>query len=255
MKKYMLLASMVVFISLSLVGHASAAPYLINDPFTMGTADWLADVRLRNFNTTIADYEMMVNASPTRTPGENQVNGHVPGSGAFADWAQNNAFRITYDPLADSGAGWVSLQLVGSGQRVSGSPGSYDVTIGRAPDAVTAGQVNYIEFSLWDRINFPTFTNGLTLSDLDGNYIGNFILSASGIDSWAIVDPDGTTLNDGFILQGDFTLDLSRVAEGREGDKIIFGIGNHSAVPIPGAIWLFGAGIVGLAGFRRRFQN
>jgi hypothetical protein len=142
--------------------------------------------------------------------------------------------------------------------RVSGTPGTYDVTIERAPDAVTAGLINYIEFSLWDRENFPTFNNGLTLSDLDGTSLGNFSLSAAGINSWAIIDPDGSTLHNGFVLRGDFTLDLTKVAEGREGDKIIFGIGNHSevsAVPIPATVWLFGSGLASLIGLGRKMRG
>lgn len=75
----------------------------------------------------------------------------------------------------------------------------------------------------------------------------------SGIDNWAILDPGGLTLNNGFVLQGSFTLDLTKLAEGREGDKITFGIGNNSLVPVPvpGAVLL---GILGLgaAGFKLR---
>ena len=123
----------------------------------------------------------------------------------------------------------MSLKLVGSGPRQLGTPGGYDVTIGRAPDAVTAGPVNYINFQLWDRVNFPTFS-GLTISDLDGNNLGTFTLPAVGIGSWSIEDPGGVTLANGFILQGSFVLDLTKLAEGREGDKIIFGIGNNSLV-------------------------
>jgi len=197
-------------------------------------------VRFRNFTANAnGDYEMMVNASPTRTPGVNQVNGQVPG-GSSAYWAENNSFWITYDPLANSGAGNVSLRLVGSGRT------SYDVTIGRAPDAVTAGLVNYIAFELWDRYAFPTLPGGITISNLEGQNLGSFTLPAAGIDSWAIIDPlYGATLYNGFILQGSFTVDVTKLDGGREGDKIIFGIGNHSEVPVPEPISMVMLGCVG----------
>jgi hypothetical protein len=67
------------------------------------------------------------------------------------------------------------------------------------------------------------------------------------------MDPDGATLDNGFVLQGSFTLDLTKVAEGKEGDKLIWAIGNNpNVIPEPSTY----AGIVGLAvlgfvGFRR----
>jgi hypothetical protein len=203
---------------------------------------------LRNFNTTISDYEMMVNYSPSLTPGPLQVQGQLPTGGARADWAMDNEFWITYDPSANSGAGYVSLRLKGTGAQLNNATGGYDITIGHAPDAVTAGPVNYIEFSLVDRGNFPTFTD-LKLSSLDGTDLGTFApLDYAHWETWGIIDPGGSTLNNGFILQGSFTLDLTKVAEGREGDKIIFDISNNpNVIPAPAAIGLgmIGLGLVG----------
>ena len=236
---------------------AWAGPITIQTGELAGPSDWLADVRLRNFNGTISDYEMMVNASPTRTVGQNQVNGQVPGPYAFADWAQKNDFTITYDPLANGGAGWVSLRLVGTGPRQLGTSGGYDVTIGRAPDAVTGGPVNYINFQLWDRVNFPTFTD-LTMSSLEGQNLGSFSIPAAGIGSWSLLDPGGLNLNNGFVLEGSFTLDLAKVAEGKEGDKLVWAIGYNpnvppSSVPDSGSmLTLLGIGLAGLAGLRRK---
>lgn len=220
-----------------------------------GTTDWAGDARFRNFNTTISDYEMMVNASPTRTVGQNQVNGDVPGPYAFADWAQHNDFWLTYDPGANS----MSLRLLGSGPRALGTPGGYDITIGRAPDAV-ANPVNYINFQLWDRVNFPTFPNGLTISSLDGQNIGTFTIPAAGIGSWSILDGGSGVLGNGFILQGSFDLDLTKLAEGREGDKIIFGFGynlngNAPEIPEPGSLVFVGLGLLGVAELRRRLRK
>lgn len=234
------------------VGNAALAALSVQTGELAGTTDWLADVRLRNFNSTISDYEMTINASPTRAVGVSQVNGQVPGPYAWADWATTNNFTITYDPIASL----VSLRLVGTGKRQLGTSDGYDVTISRAPDAVNAGPVNYINFQLWDRGNFPTFTD-LKLSSLDGTDLGTFPpLGAAGIGSWSILDPGGATLNNGFVLQGSFALDLAKVAEGREGDKFIFAIGNNAsvpnaAVPEPMSIMLGIMGLGSLAGFTK----
>lgn len=246
MKKLLVVMAVLALLS---IGGAALASLSVQNGELAGTTDWLADVRFRNFNSTISDYEMMVNASPTRTVGQNQVNGQVPGPYAFADWATNNAFTITYDP----GAALVSLRLVGTGTRQLGTPGGYDVTISRAPDAV-ASPVNYISLQLWDRVNFPTFVDGLTISDLDGNDLGAFSLASSGIGNWSILDSGGSTLNNGFVLNGSFALDLSKVAEGKEGDKIIFAIGsnpNANAVPEPMSMILGIMGLSSVAGFRK----
>lgn len=215
-----------------------------------GPTDWLAEVRLRNFQTAVSgDYEMMVNADPNRTVGANQVNGHVP-TFAYnqAAWATTNDFWITYNPSASL----LSLRLLGSGPQAGGATGGYDVTISRAPDAVTAGPVNYINFQLWDRVNFPTFSS-LTMSSLDGQNLGSFSIPSLGIGNWSFMDPGGAVLNNGFVLQGSFTLDLAKVNEGKEGDKLVWAIGHNSnVIPEPSTYAaIFGVAVLGFAGARR----
>jgi hypothetical protein len=242
------------------IGNAGLV--VLNDPIITGTPDWLADARFRNFQTAVSgDYEMMIGNS-FDISGNTIINSGTITTGQLpnfaynqAAWAQNNDFSITYDPNANAGAGSVSLRLVGSGPQAGNATGGYDVTISRAPDAVTAGPLNFIKFELWDRNTFPTFPDGITISSLDGNNLGTFTIPSSGIGNWGILDPGGSVLNDGFILQGSFDLDLTALDGGKEGDKIIFKMGNANVVPIPAAVWLLGSGIVGLAALRRRVQK
>ena len=255
MKKF-LSAGLLVGLMVSGASVMTAGAISIQTGELAGPTDWLADVRFRNFQTAVSgEYEMMVNASPTRTVGQQQVNGQVPNFAYNqAAWAEDNDFWITYDPTANS----VSLRLVGSGTQAGGATAGYDITIARAPDAVAA-PVNYMNFQLWDRGNFPTFIGGLTISSLDGSNLGNFTIPTAGIGSWSILDPGGATLNDGFILSGSFTLDLAKVAEGKEGDKVMFLIGSNpnvpASVPDGGAtVALLGLALAGVAGLRRKLN-
>lgn len=258
----------IVLLALACFGSIrTASAFTVLEGELAGPTDWLADVRLRNFNATFSDYEMMVNASPTRTVGQNQVNGQVPGNYAFAAWAEHNEFWITYTPGASAS---MSLRLKGWGARYWGGSdprnyiddgSTYDVTIGRAPDAVNDGPVNYINFQLWDRVNFPTFWHGVSISDLDGQNLGNFSIPNSGIGSWSICDnPNNRLLPNGFVLNGQFDIDLTKVAEGKEGDKLIWATGyNPNAeipeIPEPGTLMLLSTGIVGLLGLHRKVRK
>jgi hypothetical protein len=226
-----------------------AAASALGKPITVqtgelaGPTDRLGEFRLRNFNNTISDYEMMINADPTGTVGQNQTNGHVPGAYAFADWARDNTFVITYN--AASG-GKLSFWLVGSGPTLSNPSATgqaYDVRISRVPDTVTAGPVNYIKFQLWDREPFSSFTS-LQMTSLDGQNLGNFSIPAAGIGTWSFLDKQRTgVLNDGFTLTGTFSLDMTKVANGREGDKLIWVVGYNKGdvpviIPLPAAAWM-----------------
>ena len=56
------------------------------------------------------------------------------------------------------------------------------------------------------------------------------------------------------IINADGT-NLANCAECGCGPKFFAQLETQCAVPIPGAIWLFGAGLLGLVGFRKRFKK
>jgi hypothetical protein len=76
--------------------------------------------------------------------------------------------------------------------------------------------------------------------------LGFFSLTSAGGADWAIIDTTGSVLNNGFVLKGNFTLDLDNMTNGKEGDKIIFKVGNHSVVPEPATMVLLSLGSIAL---------
>jgi hypothetical protein len=241
-------------LALLVLGCAAMALQVSNGPLTDGTYDPLADLRFRNFQTAVSgDYEMMIcnvfDASGNAVITSSNITiGQLPDFAYNqAAWATNNEFWITYDP----GTSLISLRLKGSGEQAGGATGGYDITISRAPDACVS-PVNYILFELWDRAPYPTFTNGLSITSLDGTPLGTFTIPSAGIGSWSIFDPSGSVLNDGFVLYGNFDLDLNMLTNGKEGDKIIFKVGNFTPVPEPSSIIVLAGGLVCLFPMIRR---
>lgn len=87
--------------------------------------------------------------------------------------------------------------------------------------------------------------------NIDGGYPpGDF-----GCDAFASLTLSGDT--SGMYLLNTYLTDLDNDQGG--GDGVINGwIGGNiivTAVPIPGAVWLFGSGLIGLVGIRRKFRT
>ncbi|MGD0276024.1 MAG: VPLPA-CTERM sorting domain-containing protein [Syntrophales bacterium] len=88
---------------------------------------------------------------------------------------------------------------------------------------------------------------------LNGHSTGNTIMIG---DSHAFCDFHPFTISSGFV-SGLNTLDfIVHNDGGPSGIRVeMSGTANAATVPIPGAVWLLGSGLIGLVGIRRRFKQ
>lgn len=127
--------------------------------------------------------------------------------------------------------------------------------------SVLLGYGGTVSFSPYPATGGPyTADNGIGTLDL--GFTNQFIiaLSANGIDGWiadtgVTYSANGDVANLTFLLPPGIPQDCNFLETGcvldTQGDVIAVDV-KISTVPVPAAIWLFGAGLVGLAGFARR---
>jgi hypothetical protein len=68
------------------------------------------------------------------------------------------------------------------------------------------------------------------------------------VDEWTWVDLTGL----GDVIGLEFSLDSSDAGDWGINTPMYFAMDNLNAVPIPGAVWMLGSGLIGLLGIRRR---
>lgn len=143
------------------------------------------------------------------------------------NWGDSNAITYSYDPLN---------RLVST--TVNNATLTYDFDLADS-------NLNYVQITLANRDNGTI----VEFNDvyLNGEFLGSF--SGTGWNDWMVKGFDGS---DGFTLTG--TLDLSGTfSNSQEKSKLEIKAGN--TVPIPGAAWLLGSGLIGLLGFRKRMNK
>ena len=168
--------------------------------------------------------------------------GRVQGDPLWTVGSTENLFKFEYRPVAGA------TDLILSGATDRSSPGFSRVI----NDPLKS--VNFISFYIQSNEGSTATADNITvnLTDLNWNSLSpgalNFGYPPCGFAKWYLSDP--TLLVNGFILQGNIVLDGT--IERGESDKVEIAFGHTNPVPIPAAAYLFGSGLVGLVGLRRR---
>jgi hypothetical protein len=157
-----------------------------------------------------------------------------------------------------------SSTVVGSVGFISGTEIGYFWSVGRG-DSVSETFSGTGLSSVNDlRLNFDVTRNVLS----SGAFVSwDVFVNNNDVGNWVWNDGDGTgpvalhyTFAD-IVGSGTYTIAMRVMNEVAGGQgSIALGVPGTmtlqgSAVPIPGAIWLFGSGIVGLAGLRKKFKK
>jgi len=101
---------------------------------------------------------------------------------------------------------------------------SYAITVGSTGTTYNEGNSTLNSFDLYWAPSYNNWSFSLTATDFSGDGLGSTGSSGNASD-WATGSTGGS------------------------------GPGSWSVVPIPGAVWLLGSGLVGLVGLRRKFQK
>jgi hypothetical protein len=190
----------------------------------------------------------------TNTPGS--TTGDLPTTGSISVGQNSWAGGISD---ANSSLSWGNLHIsTGTGN----------------PEANLMPTVNYLNVTVGDDLLF-TGTNQLAFSVYQGwatgpgmqglNLLGTVLASSAGQDIGMSIALSGLTMN-GAGTEGEYTIVVGDQSTGGTFDghyrmaleaSLTARYGNvvsASAVPVPGAVWLFGSAMAGLIGFGRRKQ-
>jgi len=166
--------------------------------------------------------------------------------GAWSDNALTGAsgwrHNLDYGLFKSSVATDVNLNIQGLTQ--SGT--NFGFTIFKGKDTST---IAYAHHGAW---NAGNNTGGITADSLPG---GNFNLTAADIVAYSVGGANPSNLNN-ITFRADanqvYTILLGGYKNGAWGDTADGYVLNVAAVPVPGAVWLFGSAMAGLIGFGRR---
>jgi hypothetical protein len=192
------------------------------------------------------------NMTDTTTPGWSNQYSAITGSGV----AESSNYGVAYDAGSWGGA---SPPLVSFG---ASTGVDYDTTINGAFFTNTT----YAYLSMRDGDDYATaFQSGdwqkmiVTGIDVGGNYTASTVelpladFTSPDPNDWYILDEwtyvDMTGLGD--IIGFELDFDGSQVSN----VPAYVAMDNVNAVPVPGAVWLFGSGLLGLIGIRKKPED
>ncbi|MBN1906187.1 MAG: VPLPA-CTERM sorting domain-containing protein [Deltaproteobacteria bacterium] len=163
--------------------------------------------------------------------------GFVDVSTNGTDFARFPSDYLNYPNATTNGMVDNRIDLNGTGTMVSTNYLTQDVSniynlVGKHANAYSASWGT--PFDLDDLLNDPLVLSGaVDLNEI--NYVRIVDIPGNG----TLTDADGNPIYDAWVTWGSGGLDFEA-------------LGVINAVPIPGAIWLLGSGIIGLLGIRRR---
>ncbi len=176
-------------------------------------------VRYRSFNNTGGEEVYL--GIPDLGAAGNRVGQNIT-------WGVSQEFTFTYDANTDM---------------LSTTVGSNTTKYYTISDPLV--DLNYMQWLVRAQSGTTVEMNNATLN---GQSLGSFSATNGQTLNWYI---QGIDLSNGFTFTG--TINLSGTfTNSQEASKIEIDFGN--AVPIPGAVWLLGSGLVGLMGFRKRLK-
>ena len=164
-------------------------------------------------------------------------------SAGLAFDGSGNAYYATYDGygLAGEMFRWGAADIAGAtgagnlgisdGTKLADiEQGAYDIDVDDAGNVLFNGNGSYSYAAIW---------NGTEGNGNNYDYIGVGDPTVAGYNWFGFLDSEGNVIevDGGFLYQTDYSP---------------FGIAAVNAVPIPGAVWLLGSGLIALVGIRKK---
>jgi hypothetical protein len=153
--------------------------------------------------------------------------------------------------------GWVTA----GGRLLLKSAGWDNGTYTFGPASLILDDYNLSSWGTLTAAGIAAFTFQSTPVIQGGNYLAHNYITGTGLTSFMDGDDPGvmivagTNYGAGYIMYAGLTASKFHNAGDSLVNDVIWYTANTATVPIPGAVWLLGSGLVGLAGLRRKFKR